>query len=81
VGSTLALAHPLYYNRLVQLASTIKFVHHLSLKTIGNLSRGIDNNDSLRRNMYTFLKGILYSLTRRGTFIYIYIYIYIYMNE
>jgi hypothetical protein len=28
VGSTLALAHPLYYNRLVQLASTIKFAHH-----------------------------------------------------
>ena len=27
MGSTLALAHPLYYNRLVQLASTIKFVH------------------------------------------------------
>jgi hypothetical protein len=26
VGSTLALAHPLYYDRLVQLASTIKFV-------------------------------------------------------
>jgi hypothetical protein len=50
----------------------------LSLDTIGNLSRGIDNNDSLRRNMYTFLKGILYSLTRRGTFIYIYIY-YLYI--
>jgi hypothetical protein len=29
VGSTLALAHPLYYNRLVQLASTIKFVDHV----------------------------------------------------
>jgi K+ transporter len=29
VGSTLALAHPLYYNRLVQLASTIKFVHQI----------------------------------------------------
>jgi hypothetical protein len=28
VGLTLALAHPHYYNRLVQLASTIKFVHH-----------------------------------------------------
>jgi hypothetical protein len=28
VGSTLALAQPHYYDRLVQLASTIKFVHH-----------------------------------------------------
>jgi hypothetical protein len=28
MGSTLALAHPLYYDRLVQLARTIKFVHH-----------------------------------------------------
>jgi hypothetical protein len=28
VGSTLALAQPLYYDRLVQLASTIKFAHH-----------------------------------------------------
>jgi hypothetical protein len=27
-GFDLALARPLYYNRLVQLASTIKFVHH-----------------------------------------------------
>jgi hypothetical protein len=27
VGLTLALAHPLYYDRLVQLASTIKFIH------------------------------------------------------
>jgi hypothetical protein len=27
VGSTLALAQPHYYDRLVQLASTIKFVH------------------------------------------------------
>jgi hypothetical protein len=30
VGSTLALAQPHYYDRLVQLASTIKFVHHVS---------------------------------------------------
>jgi hypothetical protein len=31
VGSTLALAHPLYYDRLVQLASTIKFLHQLQI--------------------------------------------------
>ena len=31
MGSTLALAHPLYYNRLVQLASTSKFVHQLGV--------------------------------------------------
>jgi hypothetical protein len=29
MGSTLALAHSLYYDRLVQLASTIKFVHQI----------------------------------------------------
>jgi hypothetical protein len=29
VGSTLALAQPHYYDRLVQLASTIKFVHQV----------------------------------------------------
>jgi hypothetical protein len=28
MGSTLALAYQLYYDRLVQLVSTIKFVHH-----------------------------------------------------
>jgi hypothetical protein len=31
MGSTLALAHPLYYDQLVQLASTIKFVHHMPI--------------------------------------------------
>ena len=30
MGSILALAHPLYYNRLVQLASTIKFVRSIN---------------------------------------------------
>jgi hypothetical protein len=34
VGSTLALAQPHYYDRLVQLASTIKFVHHITFKEI-----------------------------------------------
>jgi hypothetical protein len=33
VGSTLALVHPLYYDRLVQLASTIKFVHQQVIAT------------------------------------------------
>ena len=33
MGSTLALAHPLYYNRLVELASTSKFVHQGMLVT------------------------------------------------
>jgi hypothetical protein len=31
MGSTLALAHPLYYDQLVQLASTIKFVHRMPI--------------------------------------------------
>jgi hypothetical protein len=36
VGSTLALAHPLYYDRLVQLASKIKFVHQILVPLPGS---------------------------------------------
>jgi hypothetical protein len=37
VGSTLALAQPHYYDRLVQLASTIKFVHQVG--GVGEIER------------------------------------------
>jgi hypothetical protein len=36
VGSTLALAQPLYYDRLVQLVSIIKFVHQILAPLPGN---------------------------------------------
>jgi Leucine-rich repeat (LRR) protein len=52
VGSTLALAQPHYYDRLVQLASTIKFVHQISpkcRKPINLLPTSVSELCSLRK--------------------------------